>query len=433
MAELEKKREIFSDDPEIDEFCNDLLTGVREMKAGIAARCTRVAVPSVDGTGIRSKVGLTKKPFVESWTAFRKERCAYVDKTELIYQLAKDSGKFLLARPGCFGKTLLVSALEFLFQHGVRDFAGLAIEKVWADKTYNVVRLDFSCIAVFSDLADFERKHENLLIRSFGKIGFQGKSGTSVTQQLAGWLEDLPTRSLVILIDNFDSPLTACLNDETLFKRIRAELNAFYAVLKSCDNCLRFLLLTGAMKVGGSGLFSGLNNLTDLTLNPRFGALLGFTSEEMTGTFSGYLGRARRKLNMPLDELMLELERRYGGYCFEGGGRVRVFSPESVLSFLSNPDLGFRNFRTMNADFSAVLKKYLPDEELLRSIVDNEPQEVRLSALEDVMDVEDIDALVLLNQAGCLTIKSVASDGWAELGCPNREMLDLMAEALGDS
>ena len=259
------------------------------------------------------------------------------------------------------------------------------------------------------------------------------KSGTSVTQQLAGWLEDLPTRSLVILIDNFDSPLTAGLNDETLFNRIRAELNAFYAVLKSCDNCLRFLLLTGVMKLGGSCLFSGINDLTDLTLSPRFGALLGFTSEEMTGTFSGYLDRARHNLNMPLDELMLELERRYGGYCFEGGGRVRVFSPKSVLSFLSNPDLGFRNFRTMNADFSAVLKKYLPEEELLRSIVDNEPQEVRLSALEDVMDVEDIDALVLLNQAGCLTIKSVASDGWAELGCPNREMLDLMAEALGDS
>ena len=385
MAELEKKREIFSDDPEIDEFCNDLLTGVREMKAGIAARCTRVAVPSGDGTGIRSKVRLTQKPFVESWAAFRNEKSVYADKTDLIFQLAKDSGKFLLARPGRFGKTLLISALESLFQHGVRDFAGLAIEKLWADKTYNVVRLDFSCIAVFSDLADFERKPENLLIRSFGKIGFQGKSGTSVTQQLAGWLEDLPTRSLVILIDNF------------------------------------------------AGLFSGLNNLTDLTLSPRFGALLGFTSEEMTGTFSGYLDRARHKLNMPLDELMLELERRYGGYCFEGGGRVRVFSPESVLSFLSNPDLGFRNFRTMNADFSAVLKKYLLDEELLRSIVDNEPQEVRLSALEDVMDVEDIDALVLLNQAGCLTIKSVASDGWAELGCPNREMLDLMTEALGDS
>lgn len=350
----------------------------------------------------------------------------------MIFQLAKDSGKFLLARPGRFGKTLLISALESLFQHGLRDFEGLAIEKLWTDKTYNVVRLDFSCIAVFSDLADFERKLENLLIRSFGKIGFQGKSGTSVTQQLAGWLEDLPTRSLVILIDNFDSPLTAGLNDETLFNRIRAELNAFYAVLKSCDNCLRFLLLTGVMKLGGSCLFSGINDLTDLTLSPRFGALLGFTSEEMTGTFSGYLDRARHKLNMPLDELMLELERRYGGYCFEGGGRVRVFSPKSVLSFLSNPDLGFRNFRTMNADFSAVLKKYLPDEELLRSIADNEPQEVRLSALEDVMDIKDIDALVLLTQAGCLTIKSVAGDGWAELGCPNREVSDFMAEVFGD-
>ena len=133
----------------------------------------------------------------------------YVDKTELIYQLVATYEKLFLARPRRFGKSLLVSTFESLFKYGLKDFKGLAIEKLWKEeKTYNVVRLDFSGIKNFDSIEDFKTKLTSLLAASFMPFGFVYKEGTVVNlmDQLSIWFASLASNSLVLLIDSLFLP-----------------------------------------------------------------------------------------------------------------------------------------------------------------------------------------------------------------------------------
>lgn len=160
--------------------------------------------------------------------ALRMRDQIYVDKTELVYQLARLPGKFFLSRPRRFGKSLLISTFESLFKYGLRDFQNLAIEKLWKEeKTYSVVRLDFSEIKNFISLDNFFKKLTALLLRSFAPLGFNYVTDPveDITDQLSSWLESLPPNSLVVLIDEYDAPLTACLNNRELFHAIRSVLS----------------------------------------------------------------------------------------------------------------------------------------------------------------------------------------------------------------
>lgn len=168
----------------------------------------------------------------------------YVDKTELIYQIASQSQKFFLARPRRFGKSLLISTFESLFKYGLRDFKGLAIENLWKEEcTYNVVGLDFSLIPSFSSVEVFSKKFMAILSGSFSPFGFNYVPDplNDFFDQLFTWMRAQPRNSLVILIDEYDAPLTGCLNNKDLFESVRAVMANFYAILKSNDRVLRLL------------------------------------------------------------------------------------------------------------------------------------------------------------------------------------------------
>ena len=162
----------------------------------------------------------------------------YVDKTDLIYQLARFDSKIFLARPRRFGKSLLISTLESLFKYGLRDFKGLAIEKLWNDKTYQVVRLDLSEIKEFSTADEFKQKFHDKLITKFSAAGFQYKNNDSlVMTQLSEWLSLQEPSCLVVLIDEYDAPLTSCLDDPSLFKIVRSTMSELFLTLKSNEGC----------------------------------------------------------------------------------------------------------------------------------------------------------------------------------------------------
>ena len=161
----------------------------------------------------------------------------YVDKTALVYKLASLRQKFFLTRPRRFGKSLLVSTFASLFRNGLTHFSGLAIEKLWKDTTYSVVEIDFSRIKNFEDLAGFEASLKSLLVRAFAKNGFVfDKSQESEwMDQISDWLEAQPNSSLVLLIDEYDAPQTACLENKELFVSVRKRLATFYSIVKSND------------------------------------------------------------------------------------------------------------------------------------------------------------------------------------------------------
>ena len=165
-----------------------------------------------------------------SFEALREAGEIYVDKTDFIFRLASKRRKLFLVRPRRFRKSLLISTLESLFKNGLKYFRNLKIEKLWNDvRTYTVVRLDFSEIRDFRSSDKFAKKLTALLARKFNPVGlkYQISELFSMSDQLSDCLATLPTNSLVLLIDEYDAPLTACLNDLQLFDEVRLKLAVF--------------------------------------------------------------------------------------------------------------------------------------------------------------------------------------------------------------
>ncbi len=209
------------------------------------------------------------------------------DKTDQVYELASNRWKFCLAHPSRFGKSLLLSIFESLFRHGLRDFRGLAIEDLWdEEKTYLVVRIDFTETIGFSDFSSFSEKLRSVLVSAFGKAGFvyDPCSRMPVELALSDWLKTLKDNSLVLLIDEYDAPLLDCFDHEALFVQVRRELSSFYAVMKSNDAPLRFWFVTGSKTVNEIGIYPELNHLLDLSRRFDFTKLPGFGREEAEGS-----------------------------------------------------------------------------------------------------------------------------------------------------
>ena len=152
----------------------------------------------------------------QSFPALREYGQIYVDKTAMINEIARGRTKVFFARPRRFGKSLLVSTLATLFENGLRDFEGLAIEQLWTDTTYLVFHLDFSVIVDFDTVEDFREKFFAMLTETLKEHGF-ALVRNEVLQLIFLWLKMFRSQMLVVLIDEYDSPLTRVLNDKALF------------------------------------------------------------------------------------------------------------------------------------------------------------------------------------------------------------------------
>ena len=220
------------------------------------------------------------------------------------------------------------------FKYGLRDFKGLAIEKLWKDtQSYKVVRLDFSEVKPYLGFEYFRQEFYELLRARFVFLDLKaaGEDISSVTRQISERLREQENNSLVVLIDEYDAPLTACLDDPELFNKVRGLLSGFYAILKSNDQVLRFMFITGITKF--TGIFSELNNLIDISLSPSYGTLLGFTRQEVQEYFDGYLNEFSEILGISRSDLLEQLSQHYDGFCFEETATQKVFTPWSLLKF----------------------------------------------------------------------------------------------------
>lgn len=366
-----------------------------------------------------------------SFERLRKTNQIYVDKTFLIYELASKAGKFFLTRPRRFGKSLLISTFESLFEYGLRDFEGLQIEKLWKEKTgYQVVRLDFSEIKQFANADEFNLRLSSLLARRFNDIGFEFKENKlfPISDQLSDWLKTQKVNSLVLLIDEYDAPLTACLEDNDLFEEVRGALANFYAVLKSNDAQLRFLFITGITRFNKTSIFSELNNLSDISFSPNYATLLGYTKEEVQIYFSQYLDSAAEQLDISRDKLFEALLSHYDGFCFDETAKQRVFVPWSLLKFFAEPIRGFKNYWFESGGRPEALVRYMRSHTLRRPEEYVNEKTIPLSVLESSSDAEHLSDTALLTQTGYLTIKAVKYEDIVFLDYPNREVKRSMAQ-----
>ena len=366
---------------------------------------------------------------VTKFSKLRESGKLYVDKTAQIATIAVNDGKFAFFRPRRFGKSLLLSTFESLFRYGLRDFRGLKIEKSWSDRTYDVVRLDFSAIRRFNSIDEYKEDFKCFLISAFRSAGFEYNPDDvlSVTYQLSSWLNSRPDSSLVLLIDEYDAPLTEALNDPKRFDYIRSLLADFYAKIKSNEGCLRFFFLTGITKFQNANIFSELNDVTDLSLMPEYGTMLGFTREEIEASFAPYVQRAAATLHLSPEEVLEQLTAHYDGYCFESTATQHVYSTWSVLNFFSRPESGFANYWYRSAGEATVLMRYLESHQLAAPEHFAEPCALTYESLDAPKSLASMSAPVLLTQTGYLTIRSVTANGVFYTGYPNEEVSQSMA------
>jgi len=374
---------------------------------------------------------------IQDFPDIRERGFVYVDKTARVYELITGSGKaFFLSRPRRFGKSLLCSTLGAIFK-GRRELFGeiagrpaLAINSLdWEWKAYPVIRLDLNS----GDYPKYgvEGLYDTLraeMRREAGKRGVELNGADSPVSQFKYLIEKACEKTggkAVVLIDEYDSPLTNTLNKRDVHVELRNALKAFYGVLKSYDEYLRFILLTGVSKFSHVSIFSGLNQVTDLTFDPRYADICGLTQEEMTANFGPEIENVLESTGRSREEYMDQLRLFYNGYRFSKNP-LTVYCPFGLLKHF-NSGGEFSDYWYESATPSFVVDLVTNNK---INILDLKDMQVVQSDF-GKYDIDNMSPVPLLCQTGYLTISDYNADfGEYTVDFPNNEVRACFAGSL---
>jgi hypothetical protein len=343
--------------------------------------------------------------YISSFDTMRAGNYIYVDKTEYIYNLFKTglSHYYFLSRPRRFGKTLLIWTLKEFFSGNRALFKDLWIDKSdypWIE--YPIIHLDFSVI----EHATVQELKENLswrlekIAKAYGvdlsDVPTLGLRFSELIERLAD-KNIAPNRKVVILIDEYDKPILDNLADLPLATELQKFLRGFYDTVKSMSHNLRAVFITGVSKFSKTSLFSGLNNLNDITLDPRAASLLGYTDEEVDQYFGQYIEGLAQYIGSPQEVVRQDMRTWYNGYRFSEQ-LSKVYNPFSILYLLEKRKFENYWFESGTPSFLIDLlkKQYSSLEEVTEF-------EISPSSL-GTFDLEHIPLIPLLFQTGYITI-----------------------------
>jgi Predicted AAA-ATPase/PD-(D/E)XK nuclease superfamily len=335
----------------------------------------------------------------------------YIDKTQYIYELCRrDNVAYFLSRPRRFGKSLTLDTIGELFEGNQKLFEGLWIADKWDwSQTNPVIRLSLDAIGHEKtlDIALQLTLHE---IAEAFEVELKRKTSGAMFKELIEKVARKRGKPVVILIDEYDRPIVDHIDPYDFQKAIeqRDTLKKFFDVLKNASKHIRLLFITGITKFSRVSLFSSLNHLIDLTLNPNYAALCGYTQQELETSFEPYLQ------NLPSDTLQ-QLKLWYNGYSWDG--KTFLYNPFSILNFFFSGRYENYWFQTGTPSFLVRLlsKRFeyqLEEKEVSDFILENFVLEQQ--------DELDIDSLLL--QTGYLTIKTVTKEHTFMLNYPNQEV-----------
>ena len=355
---------------------------------------------------------------IQSFRRLREKDCYYVDKTTLIAELIDRGEYYFLSRPRRFGKSLLIDTLRELFSGNEPLFRGLAIHDKWNwDETHPVVRLSFG--AKSSEPGNLEgnvRKQLEIIERNTGLDPAPSTDeGPERFMDLLDRLHHKTGKQVVVLVDEYDKPILDVLDNPEQAEANRDYLRGFYGVIKDSAEHVRFVFFTGVSMFTKVSLFSGLNNLKNITLDPRFATICGYTDHDLDTVFAPELEGLDR----------VEIRRWYNGYHWLG--EEKLYNPYDILLLFSD-----RKFKAHWYETGTPRMLY-------RKIVEEKqnPMELeRVLANEELMssfDISEIDLRALMFQAGYLTILEEETRGTRtryRLGYPNLEVRESMARGL---
>lgn len=369
--------------------------------------------------GVGYICGMRRYPIGQQYfKGIREEGSVYIDKTQHIYSLIQSGKYYFLSRPRRFGKSLLISTIKELFLGSKEIFQGLWIADKWDwEKKVPVIHLSFNSLE-YQELGLLEALKKSLKQtgESFG-IVLQDET-------VKGLFRELITKTagegkVVILIDEYDKPITDYLDELPQAEENRKICKNFYSVLKEEDSRIRFLLITGVSKFSKVSIFSDLNNLEDITMDRPANALVGITQHELELNFAEELTNMSQAKGK--DQLLEQIKTWYNGYSW--GGEETLYNPFSILCFMKQEI--FRNFWFQTGTPSFLVRHMKNQREFI--LENNWLSEEGLGNF----DIEHLVSIPLLFQTGYLTIKEYDPKSRAyRLGYPNKEVELSLKDAL---
>ena len=342
----------------------------------------------------------------------------YVDKTDLALKLIKNGKYYFMSRPRRFGKSLFISTLEEIFKGNKELFQACEIYHSSYDwSPYPVLHFDFSQIPNTTS-AILEMGLKEALEEMAGLYDVP-ISGTSLQAQLRRLIKAIAKKQkspLVILIDEYDKPIINHLNNVDIAMQNRTLLRDFFGTLKGLDADIKFTFITGVSKFSQVSLFSGLNNLKDITMVDTYSTMLGYTEDELKHYFTDHIQQIASKCSKSACEIIDEVRTWYNGYRFSKEPDS-VYNPFSTLNYMESGDAESYWYSTGTPSFLIEQIKSHPG-----SAISLGNTTALKSDLMDINDIDHIDLTALMFQTGYLTIQDYNTSGLYSLGFPNEEV-----------
>ena len=366
--------------------------------------------------------------------SIRKYNGIYVDKTAYLYPLVSSepfSAQFFVSRPRRFGKSTMISTLECIFKGQKELFEGLDIVKTDYDwKAYPVMRFDMSGVSVGSEAAFLQRFSEIVDVAlhtsgwTYRKELSPGANFEQALLKLYEGEDGQQQQPVVVLIDEYDYPIAHALGNPAMAQFVHEQMSDFYLVLKRQVKKLRFLMITGISKFSKLSLFSGLNNITDLTMEKPYATMFGYTEEELAKYFSKQMHARAESMGLSDEAFHAELKRWYNGYRFFNRAPT-VYNPFAIAKALTGSAEQFGS--TWSQDCRpTLLVNYLQQLRGLNIDLNGEIY-VRASEIGSVSTLDSLKPMGILYQTGYLTIDHFDKRrNWYVLRVPDEELrLDL--------
>ncbi len=358
---------------------------------------------------------------IQTFSDIREGGYYYVDKTPIIERLIQQNKYYFLSRPRRFGKSLLLDTLRCLFEGRQKLFEGLYIHDRWDwQQTHPVIRLSFGS-GVMRNREELDTRIRHQLRKERERFTQTTTTETDIPGEFSDLLElahQETGQPVVLLIDEYDKPILDNILDPERARELREGLKNLYSVLKDADPHLHLVLITGVSKFSKVSLFSGLNNLRDITLLPEYSTICGYTDEDIDTVFAPELPGLNREA----------IRQWYNGYRWGGSEVTSVYNPFDALLLLQNREFGPYWFESATPTF---LVNILKQRGVFTPSLDQWETEYELLSQ---FDVDDISTDALLFQAGYLTIQKVEEPllGYRQytLGFPNREVETSLNHAL---
>ena len=363
---------------------------------------------------------------IQNFGELRNTNCVYIDKTELIYRLTHTNKVYFLSRPRRFGKSLLVSTLEAYFLGKKELFKGLAMESLENEwNTYPVLHVDFSGSKY--DSADNLKAAVNKQLLLWEKVYGHEEGDTTFSLRFESVIRrayEQTGQQVVVLIDEYDSPMLDSNNDDATQKEIRNIMRDFFSPLKKSDPYLRFVFLTGISKFSQMSIFSELNNLQNISMRDDYSAICGITEQELRTQLQIDIEQMAQANNETYEEACMHLKQQYDGYHFSENSED-IYNPFSLFN-------AFAQKRYANFWFSTGTPTFLID------ILQECDFDIRgldgTTATAEQFDAPSnriTDPLPVLYQSGYLTIKEYDPDFQVyTLAYPNKEVRKGFIESL---